>query len=137
MRDQPITSPPRNPSPTATSTTPTSTAVLIPVIVLAARPMPPGPVVATNVCASTSDSFQMAVLRSAVNRAPSADVISCGRVRANVIVINDANEPGAGFDVDTNAVTIVDRRGRSLRVPLRSKAEVADAILDAIETYRE
>jgi phosphopantothenoylcysteine decarboxylase/phosphopantothenate--cysteine ligase len=59
------------------------------------------------------------------------------RKKLDMIVVNDVLEPGAGFDVDTNAVTILDRRGRAERVPLRTKAEVAEAILDAIETYRE
>ena len=59
------------------------------------------------------------------------------RKQLDMIVVNDALEPGAGFDVDTNAVTILDRRGRAERVPLRSKAAVAEAILDAIEKYRE
>jgi phosphopantothenoylcysteine decarboxylase / phosphopantothenate---cysteine ligase len=58
------------------------------------------------------------------------------RKQLDMIVINDALEPGAGFDVDTNAVTILDCHGVEHRVSLRSKAEVADAILDAIEAYR-
>ncbi|MES1259966.1 MAG: bifunctional phosphopantothenoylcysteine decarboxylase/phosphopantothenate--cysteine ligase CoaBC, partial [Gemmatimonadota bacterium] len=58
------------------------------------------------------------------------------RKQLDLIVINDAHEPGAGFDVDTNAVTILDRRGRSKQVSLRSKADVADAILDVVESYR-
>ncbi|HET9132820.1 MAG TPA: bifunctional phosphopantothenoylcysteine decarboxylase/phosphopantothenate--cysteine ligase CoaBC, partial [Gemmatimonadales bacterium] len=58
------------------------------------------------------------------------------RKQLDMIVVNDALEPGAGFDVDTNAVTILDCRGVEQRVSLRSKAEVAEAILDAIETYR-
>ena len=59
------------------------------------------------------------------------------RKQLDMIVINDALEPGAGFDVDTNAVTILDRRGRAQHVSLRSKADVAEAILDAIEHYRD
>lgn len=54
----------------------------------------------------------------------------------DLIVVNDALEPGAGFDVDTNAVTIIDCLGGELRVPLTSKSAVADAILDAVESYR-
>lgn len=58
------------------------------------------------------------------------------RKQLDLIVVNDALEPGAGFDVDTNVVTILDRLGGQERVPLRSKALVAEAILDAIERYR-
>ena len=59
------------------------------------------------------------------------------RKQLDMIVINDALEPGAGFDVDTNSVTILDCLGGERRVPLQSKAEVAEAILDAVESYRE
>jgi phosphopantothenoylcysteine decarboxylase/phosphopantothenate--cysteine ligase len=59
-----------------------------------------------------------------------------GRKQLDMIVINDALEPGAGFDVDTNAVTILDCHGVEQRITLRSKAEVAESILDAIEAYR-
>ena len=51
----------------------------------------------------------------------------------DLIVINDATEPGAGFEVDTNRVTIVGKDGSELEVPLASKASVAESILDRIE----
>ncbi len=58
------------------------------------------------------------------------------RKQLDLVVINDALEPGAGFDVDTNAVTILDVRGIVTPVSLRDKRDVAEAILDAIELYR-
>lgn len=52
----------------------------------------------------------------------------------DMIVLNDANEPGAGFGVETNRVTILARgREEPERLPLLSKHEVADAILDRVE----
>jgi phosphopantothenoylcysteine decarboxylase/phosphopantothenate--cysteine ligase len=54
------------------------------------------------------------------------------RKRIDVIVANDVSEPGVGFDVDTNAVTIIDSGGEQA-VPLRSKAQVAAVILDRVE----
>lgn len=51
----------------------------------------------------------------------------------DLIVVNDALEPGAGFDVDTNRVVIVSREGEACALPLQSKRAVADAILDAVE----
>lgn len=51
----------------------------------------------------------------------------------DLIVVNDALEPGAGFEVETNRVTILDREGGSTDVPLASKREIAGAILDAVE----
>jgi phosphopantothenoylcysteine decarboxylase / phosphopantothenate---cysteine ligase len=51
----------------------------------------------------------------------------------DLIVVNDATEPGAGFGVDTNRVTLIDRAGAEDRLPLLTKADVADAILDRVE----
>jgi len=51
----------------------------------------------------------------------------------DLIVINDATEPGAGFAVDTNRVTLIDRAGREEQLPLLTKVEVAEAILDRVE----
>ncbi len=50
----------------------------------------------------------------------------------DLIVANDATEPGAGFGVDTNRVTIIGRDGTEDKLPLLSKREVADAILDRV-----
>ncbi len=58
------------------------------------------------------------------------------RKQLDMIVVNDALEPGAGFEVETNAVTILDVQGAEIRVSLRDKRDVAEAILDAIEAYR-
>jgi|SRR5208283_60135 len=49
---------------------------------------------------------------------------------ADVIVVNDVTAEGAGFDVDTNIVTLFSRDGRDLPLPRMSKAEVAQRVLD-------
>lgn len=69
------------------------------------------------------------------------DAVAKGRAKLerkdlDLVVINDALEPGAGFDVDTNRVTIVERGGEATEGPLQSKAEVAEAILDVVERHR-
>ena len=51
----------------------------------------------------------------------------------DMIVVNDATEPGAGFGTDTNRVTLIARDGAETALPLMSKREVADAILDRVE----
>jgi phosphopantothenoylcysteine decarboxylase/phosphopantothenate--cysteine ligase len=56
-----------------------------------------------------------------------------GRKGLDLIVINDATEPGAGFEVETNRVTILDRDGGRWAFPLAGKAVVAEAILDRVE----
>jgi phosphopantothenoylcysteine decarboxylase/phosphopantothenate--cysteine ligase len=55
------------------------------------------------------------------------------RKQLDLIVVNDALQPGAGFEVDTNRVVLLDRQGQTQNVPMGSKREVAEAILDAIE----
>ncbi len=50
----------------------------------------------------------------------------------DLIVLNDISQKGAGFDVDTNIVTIIDRSGKIENYPLMKKIEVADIILDKI-----
>ncbi|HLI44532.1 MAG TPA: bifunctional phosphopantothenoylcysteine decarboxylase/phosphopantothenate--cysteine ligase CoaBC [Acidimicrobiales bacterium] len=55
--------------------------------------------------------------------------------RADVLVGNDVAAEGAGFEGDTNAVTIVTRTG-SVELPLTSKRAVADALLDTVIAQR-
>ena len=55
------------------------------------------------------------------------------RKHLDLIVVNDALEPGAGFEHDTNRVALLDREGSVRILPLKSKREVAEAILDAVE----
>jgi len=56
------------------------------------------------------------------------------RARKNVdlIVANDVTTPGAGFEVETNAVTIIGA-DQEQTLPLQSKARVAESILDRVE----
>ncbi|HEY4647547.1 MAG TPA: bifunctional phosphopantothenoylcysteine decarboxylase/phosphopantothenate--cysteine ligase CoaBC [Gemmatimonadales bacterium] len=51
----------------------------------------------------------------------------------DLIVVNDALEPGAGFEKDTNRVALLSRNGTPEILPLQSKREVAEAILDRVE----
>ena len=53
--------------------------------------------------------------------------------KLDLIVVNDATEPGAGFSVDTNRVTFIDRSGTTDEQPLMGKTDVADLILDRVE----
>jgi phosphopantothenoylcysteine decarboxylase / phosphopantothenate---cysteine ligase len=49
---------------------------------------------------------------------------------ADLIAANDVSAEGAGFDLDTNIVTLFSRDGRDLPLPRLSKADVAQRILD-------
>jgi len=51
---------------------------------------------------------------------------------ADLIVANDLTAEGAGFDVDTNIVTLFARDGRDLALPKLTKREVAHRILDEV-----
>ena len=52
--------------------------------------------------------------------------------RLDLIVLNDLTVDGAGFGVDTNVVTMFDRKGGVEALPRMSKVEVADRILDRV-----
>lgn len=50
----------------------------------------------------------------------------------DLIVMNSLADPGAGFNHDTNKITLFDRRGKERSFPLKSKTEVAQDIVSAI-----
>jgi phosphopantothenoylcysteine decarboxylase/phosphopantothenate--cysteine ligase len=59
----------------------------------------------------------------------------------DAVVVNDISRPDIGFDTDANEVTILSAPGdrsrvEALHVPRASKADVADAILDAAQRLR-
>jgi len=54
---------------------------------------------------------------------------------AHLIVLNDASEPGSGFGVETNRVTIIDASGAAEKLPQMLKTEAADEILDRAERF--
>jgi len=51
---------------------------------------------------------------------------------ADMIVVNDVGRNGAGFEVDTNEVFIVDKEKKVVHVPLTTKRKVARRIFDVI-----
>ncbi len=51
----------------------------------------------------------------------------------DLIAINDATDPNAGFEVETNRVTLLDRWGNVEELPLLLKEELADRLLDRVE----
>ena len=55
---------------------------------------------------------------------------------ADLIVANDVTAEGAGFDHDTNIVTLFARDGGDLALPRMSKSEVAQRILDEVVRLR-
>ena len=56
--------------------------------------------------------------------------------RLDLVVANDITKAGAGFNTDTNIATILTRKGGEIELPLMSKREMADRILDEILKLR-
>ncbi|MCJ7498424.1 MAG: bifunctional phosphopantothenoylcysteine decarboxylase/phosphopantothenate--cysteine ligase CoaBC [candidate division Zixibacteria bacterium] len=50
----------------------------------------------------------------------------------DLIVVNNPNLQGAGFEVDTNIVTLIDKKGKIEKLPLMSKKELAEKIIDRV-----
>jgi phosphopantothenoylcysteine decarboxylase / phosphopantothenate---cysteine ligase len=63
-----------------------------------------------------------------VDRAPG----KLTRKQVDFVVANDVTEPGSGFGTDTNRVVIFDADGGREDLPLLTKREVADRILDRV-----
>jgi len=51
----------------------------------------------------------------------------------DLVVLNNANEAGAGFGVDTNRVTLIGRDEKPEELALMAKTELAEFLLDRIE----
>ncbi len=54
----------------------------------------------------------------------------------DMIVLNSLKDEGAGFSVDTNKITLIDRQGEARSFALKPKKQVAEDIVDAIENLK-
>ena len=52
------------------------------------------------------------------------------RKNLDLIVLNSLNDEGAGFQCDTNKVTLIDKTGVETIIPLKTKKDIADDIVD-------
>jgi phosphopantothenoylcysteine decarboxylase/phosphopantothenate--cysteine ligase len=69
--------------------------------------------------------------------AESGDLIANARTKIEskglaLIVANDITELDAGFEVDTNRVTLVDAEGGVQELPLMTKTEVSEALIERV-----
>jgi len=69
--------------------------------------------------------------------AESEDLIANARKKLenkglDLMVANDITATDSGFDVDTNKVTLIDRNGKAEELPLLTKREVAERVLDRV-----
>lgn len=61
--------------------------------------------------------------------------IKMGKKGLDLVIANDITQKGAGFNTDTNIATIISKSGE-IELPLMSKRELADRILDEIVKLR-
>jgi phosphopantothenoylcysteine decarboxylase/phosphopantothenate--cysteine ligase len=54
----------------------------------------------------------------------------------DMIVANSLREEGAGFQTDTNIITIIDKNGKVVALDKMTKMEAAHSILDHIKTLK-
>ena len=54
----------------------------------------------------------------------------------DLLVANDVSQEGAGFDVDTNIVTLLFPDGRKIALEKMSKLDVANRVLDEVVAIR-
>jgi phosphopantothenoylcysteine decarboxylase/phosphopantothenate--cysteine ligase len=69
--------------------------------------------------------------------AETTDVVNNGleklsRKGVDLLVVNDVSAPGTGFAHETNEVVILDQRGGTQRLPLRSKEAISLDILSRV-----
>ena len=69
--------------------------------------------------------------------AETGDAVEKGRAKlaakgCDLLVVNDVQKPGVGFDHETNEVVLLGADGSEDHVPLTTKLAVADALLDRV-----
>lgn len=74
--------------------------------------------------------------------AETTDVVSYAKSKLekkglDLVVANDVTKEGAGFNTETNIATIISRDGNEIDLPLMSKRDLADKILDEIKRIRK
>jgi phosphopantothenoylcysteine decarboxylase/phosphopantothenate--cysteine ligase len=74
--------------------------------------------------------------------AETSDVLENARAKllrkgADLVVANDVTQEGAGFDVDTNIVTLLRRDGAQLDLARMSKLDLAARLLDEVVSLRD
>jgi phosphopantothenoylcysteine decarboxylase/phosphopantothenate--cysteine ligase len=95
-----------------------------------------------DLLASTRDLRKKTGILSVGFALETEDALENGRKKLeskalDFIAINMADEPDAGFEVETNRVTLLDRAGQVEEFPLMLKEEVADRLLDRVEEALE
>jgi len=57
--------------------------------------------------------------------------------KLDLIVANDISAPDAGFGTDTNRVTLIDAAGKAEALPLATKADIAEILIERVAALLE
>ncbi len=97
----------------------------------------PTPDILAEVAAGRSNGLLVVGFAAETNDVLNYASAKLERKQLDAIVANDITRDGAGFDAETNAVTILTRdRTSPIEVPLMSKLEAAHRILDEVTRLR-
>jgi phosphopantothenoylcysteine decarboxylase / phosphopantothenate---cysteine ligase len=98
----------------------------------------PTPDILAEVAASRRDGLIVVGFAAETNDVLRYAREKLGRKNLDLIVANDITREGAGFDTETNVVTLVARdRDKPVELPLMSKLEAAHKILDEVVRLRQ
>ena len=86
-----------------------------------------------EVVAKKSGQFVVGFAAESENVVPSA-LEKLKRKQLDMIVANNISAPGIGFQSDNNQVTLIDSAEAIEALPLLSKVEIADILLDRIKS---
>jgi len=93
------------------------------------------PDILAEICSQKGDRLVVGFAAESENVVPNARR-KLERKGCDLLVANDVSRGDAGFDVDTNAVYLLDRNGEVEEIPLLSKDEIAAQVLDRVEKMR-
>lgn len=89
--------------------------------------------IAANLGAIKSETQTLVGFALETNNAEENALGKLQKKNLDFIVLNSLENPGAGFQTDTNKITILDKDGSKLEYDLKQKTEVASDIIDHLE----
>lgn len=94
------------------------------------------PDILSNVSTNRHDGMLIVGFAAETNDVVTYARIKMGKKGLDLVVANDITAKGAGFNTDTNIATLITRAGE-IELPLMSKREMADRILDEVVKLRK
>ena len=92
----------------------------------------PNPDIAASLGAISTDKQTLVGFALETNDAMEHAIDKMKRKRLDFIVLNSLQNAGAGFQVDTNQITIIEKNGTKTDFPLKLKSEVASDIVEKL-----